>query len=383
MTVADPRRAASDVAAALDGDLASDDTEALSAIGARRSQTVVSAEDAEELRRLAAELGRAMRVRANTEALVTTTVARKLSKKMGLALHPASVRAAARAVIDAETAVARAGAALTGLGDRPTAIVDTPASDAEETEGEFAEQVSDEPWDGDTLDAAQTRTRAVGLGAALFGLSLVLSAGTPWSDPLVPAWAAAVGLALGLLLALLIVRRGRRRRAAAAQRREPARVLVAAAATNPQAEDDSGEARDAWKAERAWLEIAFEQAEGDRRAARRAWHALVGPGADPHDADEQVRLRDPQVDISADDLAASPAIRTVRAFQRKAAARWRVSWAALGIDDPPEPDRVDQALAALTVHRPLVLVEPSAEVEAAIQTLPPSTEVVIVTPARG
>jgi hypothetical protein len=77
-------------------------------------------------------------------------------------------------------------------------------------------------------------------------------------------------------------------------------------------------------------------------------------------------------------------VRTVAAFHRKAQARWRVLWASFGVEEPPEPERLDlvledllgdlhhargelreleaaeaRAAARATVARPLVLVEPS------------------------
>src|SRR5439155_16138786 len=70
------------------------------------------------------------------------------------------------------------------------------------------------------------------------------------------------------------------------------------------------------------------------RSARLHWAALAGANADPRDIDAVLRCRDPQYDVSGG-AQTSPTITTADALHRRAAARWRVAWAVLGVDEPP------------------------------------------------
>ena len=119
------------------------------------------------------------------------------------------------------------------------------------------------------------------------------------------------------------------------------------------------------------------------RTARRRWHQLAGIDADPYDAEAVIRAHDPQLAFDERVALASPTVRTVAAFHRKAQARWRVLWAGLGHDEPPEPEDLEATLddvlgdhrrrqadlrlleaaearasAEADARRPLVLVEP-------------------------
>ncbi len=121
-----------------------------------------------------------------------------------------------------------------------------------------------------------------------------------------------------------------------------------------------------------------------------------------------VRAHDPQLAYSDKAAESSPTVRTVAAFHRKAAARWKVLWAAYGRDDAPEPEQLEAVLdellgahrdaqsdlarlteaearheAAATARRPLVLVEPSAwwepgRLDQLLSSVPPEGEVVVV-----
>ena len=76
----------------------------------------------------------------------------------------------------------------------------------------------------------------------------------------------------------------------------------------------------------------------------------------------------------------------VDALHRRAAARWRVAWAVLGVDEPPAPDELDARLSAITQDaRPLVLVDPvrwlpAERLRELLQRLPADVDVYIVTP---
>ena len=76
----------------------------------------------------------------------------------------------------------------------------------------------------------------------------------------------------------------------------------------------------------------------------------------------------------------------VDALHRRAAARWRVAWAVLGVDEPPAPDELDARVHAITHDaRPLVLVDPARWLSAErlrelLQRLPADVDVYVVTP---
>jgi hypothetical protein len=71
-------------------------------------------------------------------------------------------------------------------------------------------------------------------------------------------------------------------------------------------------------------------------------------------------------------------------LHRRAAARWRVAWAVLGVDEPPAPDELDARVQAITQDaRSLVLVDPvrwlpAERLRELLQRLPAHAEVYIV-----
>ena len=168
---------------------------------------------------------------------------------------------------------------------------------------------------------------------------------------------------------------------------------------------------DEWVARRAHVAAVRERATERLRSARRHWDSLVGPDADPHDVDEVLRVRDPQLELVGAASKKSPTVRTVSAVHRRTHARWRVAWAAVGYDEPPPLDEVDAHLerlrasgaqaaeaagerlraaqawsdASATIDRPLVLVEPEEwlpkdTLESMLNSLPAGAEVIVVEP---
>jgi hypothetical protein len=163
-------------------------------------------------------------------------------------------------------------------------------------------------------------------------------------------------------------------------------------------------------ARRTDLEARRETAVERLRSARRQWESLVGADADPHDVDELLRVRDPQFELVGAASKTSPTVRTVSAVHRRAMARWRVAWAAVGYDEAPELDDIDVHLARLSatkgaaeakaaserlqaahawteacalIDRPIVLVEPRSwmpgdELESLVGGLPAGAEVIIL-----
>jgi len=121
-------------------------------------------------------------------------------------------------------------------------------------------------------------------------------------------------------------------------------------------------------------------------------------------------MHDPQFVITDAATRTSPTVRTVNAVHRKAMARWKIAWAALGYDEAPAVEDFEAQLiriggrsgaqaqqvesrrkaaeawenAGAIIDRPMILVEPEAwideaELEALLATLPAGVEVVVVT----
>ena len=116
---------------------------------------------------------------------------------------------------------------------------------------------------------------------------------------------------------------------------------------------------------RTELAAANVRVEERLRSARRQWATIAGASADPHDIEAVLRARDPQYDL-AGATSTSPTIRAVDTMHRRAAARWRVAWAAIGVDRAPPPAELDAAVAARNqrTEPALVLVDPATWVAA-------------------
>ena len=163
-----------------------------------------------------------------------------------------------------------------------------------------------------------------------------------------------------------------------------------------------------WLATRVRLDAERDEAEERMRVARNRWHQLAGPSADPADVESIIRAHDPQLAYTDRAAETSPTVRTVAAFHRKAQARWKVLWAALGREQAPEPDDLEEVLdgilgehrqatlearrladaearaaAAEAVRQPLVLAEPSAwlapsQLAQLLASVPPEGRVILI-----
>lgn len=446
-----------------------DDQQVLGRAAAIRAAAAVdppiSDADVVELERLAADLARASRIRTRTEARFTENLQAKLAASSGLALHPGAIKDAGDAVVAAEKALADAEQALTDHGPRPVPGVPTevppsssPAWGAElrSAEGDpparppVDDPVLDRPHD-DFDEVALDRRRALTRGGALFlvlaGLGIAgLGLGLP---PAITGILVVAGLVLGIAIAV----HGRRAADLLAGDKAhnagrladlpdvtgdlgpttvdpsdpPTADADADAEPEPEPEPlpepaiaverpDDWSDDDPWLEQRVALDGARDEAEELVRTTRRRWHQLAGIDADPYQTDAVVRAHDPQLAFDARVAEASPTVRTVAAFHRKAQARWRVLWNALGHDDPPEPEDLEgtldqllggyraaqadlrrletaegRASAEAETRRPLVLVEPRAWVSPTrlaqlLSSVPPQGEVIVVereTPAAA
>jgi hypothetical protein len=224
-----------------------------------------------------------------------------------------------------------------------------------------------------------------------------------------PAFVLAIAVVLAVAFAVMAVLRGR----TAATKVDEAESNLALMTRTVESTGSgrklaSIEAREAWIGRRAGLDAARDEAEERLRLARNRWHQLAGAGADPHDPDAVVRAHDPQLAYDARVSHASPTVRTVAAFHRRAQARWRIVWAEHGYEEPPPAEDLESVLdeilsehrsaveavrrleeararreATDVVRRPLVLVEPRTWVAPGrlsqlLSSVPPQGEVVLV-----
>jgi hypothetical protein len=341
VTAPDAAGAAIELAQRTGGEVLSDASSTAAAIAARS----VGEAQVEELRLLARDLTRADRIRTRTRAGVTDTIARQRSGSTGIELHSSSLREAARAITDLEAELEPLQLELTSL---EQALLSS--SEA---------QVLPAMFDDAAIEAARNRIVAVGTTIAFMGVSLMVFA---LSRTLL---APAIVLLIGVALAVAMLRR------------HPAE------ASAPEAEVIDVAAEERRLGRRAELTTSISSTTERMRSARRHWAALVGAGVDPRDIDTVLRSRDAQYDVSRA-THTSPTIRMVDTLHRRAAARWRVAWAALGVDDPPAPDELDARVHAITHDaRPLVLVDPVRWLPAdrlsdLLQRLPAHVDVYII-----
>lgn len=368
LSAADPASAAEALAAEVGGLRVSSASDAEHAVAARAGDDhrVLREEDETDLRHLANRLIRAQRIRAQTHAAVTAAIADKVAKAAGLEVHPAALEAAAQAVADAE-------AALEAL-EAEQAELDRPLVEPAQPGAQPPSPVRKRGPARSVLLRVAALTLAV---VALAGAAALRLADLPLAVP------AAVAV-LGVLAAVLLARSSRVRSsgevedalaAEASERLATLRVL------------DIKEEERRRTVRRTALGADFVRARQKLRLARRSWESLAGPDSDPHDLEGTLRAHDAQYDLVAA-TKSSPSVRAVDTLYRRAAARWRVAWAALGVDEAPAPEDVDAAVAALMSSKvetggPLVFVEPAAWMPAdrtreLLRRLPPETVAYIV-----
>jgi hypothetical protein len=385
-------------------------------------QPPISDDDVAELERLAADLARAARIRERTEARFTETLQAKLAASAGVALHPAAIKEAGEAVVAAETALAEADQALVDHGPAPS----PPPAEPVEPDWRLGggERHDDDPvlarplddFDEVSLERQRALTRGVAVFLVLVGFG-VIALGLDLS-PLIAVALVAIGLVLGVATVV----GGRRAASHLAQDKvhNAARLAElgdpepppAPPPDEPVGTTPTGDA-DRWLEEQAELDAACEEAEELVRTARRRWRQLAGLDADPYEPEGVIRAHDPQLAFDDRVALASPTVRTVAAFHRKAQARWRVLWAHLGHDEPPEAEDLESTLDGLLgdhrhrqgelrrleaaeeraraeadARRPLVLVEPRAWVSPTrlaqlLSSIPPQGEVYIVERGRA
>jgi hypothetical protein len=375
-----------------------------------------------ELRRAANELSRASRIRQRTASRVTQSLSDRLATSTGVTLHPEAIRAAAKAVHEARETVAVADAALADLdgpparageagGVGPDADVDAYHRDLihhldHEEEDTHEDGVIDavlqrphDVFDEAALDRRRTITQAAAAFLVLAGLGLIAMA---LSQPLIGV--AAIVAGVGAAVAVVLSGRSTTTSATGAADQHVASTWISAPRVGPvepvepvaptvdqpeerpvPTEPVAAEVDSVPELQRAVLIAEREEAIERLRVIEARWHRLAGPDADPLSPEAAIRAHDPQLLYDPQLAEASPTVRTVAAFHRKAQARWRVLWASFGVEEPPEPERLDlvledllgdlhhargelreleaaeaRAAARATVARALVLVEPSS-----------------------
>jgi hypothetical protein len=368
----------------------------LGALGAR--PTVDEAALA-EIRELADALGRTDRIRTRTEVEFTETLNRRLSASSGMAIHPETIRHAATALTAAESEVNEIHRAIAELGERPN---------PEQVELEVPQAVPQMFDDAGLEHQRRARTRAAAIMIAFVG-GAVLAASL--GQAIIGIGVFVVGL---VVFGLMMARTFSTDPSDDPEAREASALLAAATGNAERTHEASTRGRlaeEEWMAKRSQMDAALERSIEKARSARRHWETLAGPEADPYDIEGVLRLHDPQFAITGAATKTSPTVRTVNAVHRKAMARWKVAWAAVGYDQPPaledfdehltrlagaearaEAQRVEQRLraaeawsnAGATIDRPLILVDPAnwivdEELESLLRTLPAGAEVILVT----
>jgi hypothetical protein len=353
----------------------------------------------EELQRLADELAMTERIRSNTETSFTESLGARLSAASAVAVHPTAIRQAAATLTEVEARVATYDASLEQLGPRPSEIAPT----AEEDTAALPDMFDEAGLERNRRSGALAIVVLLVFGGA--GAALLI-AGAALPIPIAV-------FAVGLVLAGFLLTRKRARQPDRVGEREASDLLASATADaddadlEPEPEPPTND--DEWLGRRAHLDALREAAVERMRSARAHWESLVGPDADPHEVDELLRVRDPQFELIGAASKTSPTVRTVSAVHRTALARWRVAWAAVGYDEPPSLDGVDEHLARLTtaraldpddararllaaqtwsdacaaIDRPIVLLEPehwlpAQRLEQMVSVLPAGAEVIVV-----
>ena len=280
----------------------------LEQVARRRSIDIAAVERIAALTR---ELESLEHVRTGTERRVREEMIDALGATMPhtVVLHPTSLRAAAARVRAAEEALADARLALDLV---PVAVPSVPAA--------ARDQAAAPP------PAPSSPSRLPVVAAVVVGLLASVAcvgAGLPVPAAVAPA-------VVGLVLALLLARRRRRSPDAVDQGVAP--PIPTPASPGP---DGRGSQPDARMLKRTETVRTIEERLG---VARRDWGVVAGFDADPEDIDMVIRQRDPQFDLTADLVDASPAARAVAAVHRRVRADWRSLWASLGRSAPP-PDK--------------------------------------------
>ena len=267
----------------------------------------------ERIASLTNELESLERVRTGTERRVREEMIDALggTAPHTVVLHPTSLLVAAARVLAAEEALYDARLALDLV---PVHVPSFPA----------AATVTDEPHvDAPSVPAGRSRWPiallvVIGVAASV----LCLAIGVPLGAAVAPAGVAIV------IAALIAIRSGRRPTVAPPPSAPPP-------PPPPPPEPRSDGRREDALAQRT---DAIRRIEARLRSARRDWGLAAGYEADPEDVGEVIRLRDPQYELTADLVDASPSARAVGSVHRRTRAEWRVLWASLGRTAPP-PDK--------------------------------------------
>jgi hypothetical protein len=383
--------------------LGDDEVDALTAqadeLGGLGDRPTVDEDALAELRVLADSLRRTDRIRTQTEVVFTETLNRRLSASSGMAVHPEAIKQAALALTAAEDEVRDINRSILDLGDRPQpeqVRLETPV-------------VVAPIFDDEGLEHRRSRIIALSIGTIFAGIALLLI-----------SISVAVVVPVAVFLVGLILAGWTMARSYSGEPRDDpgareASALLASVGDNTERTSEAGArdrfAEEEWLARRSQFEAARDRTLEKVRSARRHWESLAGADANPYDLEGVLQLHDPHFAITGAATKTSPTVRTVNAVHRKAMARWKVAWAAVGYDQPPalddfdehitrlggaearaEVERVEQRLkaaeawtsAAETIDRAMILVEPEKwlpeeELDAMLRTLPAGAEVIIVT----
>lgn len=332
------------------------------------------------LLRLAANLAKAERIVARTEARALVLFEQALSDGTGLELHPQTLRDAADAVRAARAAVARAEAELVTF-EREAAATAAEAGAAEAaSEPATAAPLATSP----VQDDGSRRSRLGAIVAIALGIALILT-----GTALVPAYLAAI---LPLAAVAYVVRelRGGVERVSSDYEAVASEQLASIEALSTRlygAMPATQSAVDAATARRRQLlELDRDTATERLRVAERTWRELAGPDADPEAVEELLLRRDPQRHRAAPWVRESAAVRAAETMHERARSAWRAAWEALDREAPSAADADDavrhlanDAAAVVSERRPVVIVAPPDEVDDQLTIVAERLAVVVVT----
>jgi hypothetical protein len=320
--VSDPEAAALDIAEALGAELVAGPDELDDAVRARESERVaVDPAALRELRTLAADLEKAERIRARTEAKIAGALGEQMTTSTGLAIHPAAIRAAAEAVLAARDVLAAAEAAAAA----PEVV--EPDPEAEATAARTPRHATRPTVFA--FDSAPVVRRIV-----ITMILTVIVVGGLLALGLVPIYVAAIVPLIGLWSAY----RKYHEEEDDAQGTHDAGSHLASVGAATDELFGRRLAAEPTSRHQALVNIQRDGALEQLRVAERQWRDLAGPGAEPDDVEAVLIRHDPQLHRAEVWASESAAVRTAAAVHRRIRARWRVAWAALDRDPPSSAD---------------------------------------------
>jgi hypothetical protein len=369
-----PLKRAGHLAARMRADLCATLPQVSAAIDARAGLPTLDGQGVDGLRALAARLAQAQRIVDSTQARAVEEVAERMAQTgSAVAVHPASIRDRAAAVVAARQRLATTEQALD---DHHAAVAAAPVEP-----DTWSLELPDGPGPGvPTLDGEAGRAspprgraaRAIGVIVLAFGLGLATLA-----LDLAPLWAALIPTLLASLWALRYLQP--HDGDADADDRAATTSLLREVAASTDEVFGARRATASLDQARARLAADRDQAQEALRVAERAWHDLAGPEVDVDDVEAVVRRFDPQHLDALTVAGETPSVRAATMLLGQLQVQWAAAW---GGDQAtvPSPSEAEAAVerAAELRSRPVVLVGPATERAQELAAAVPAAPVIVL-----